>query len=181
MLYEITICGFWCLVPSLVMSYSLSFVGYNQRRKLTRKIVDWFINHRKLNRFNIFIDVNDRRCRNADGNNGTCSTLDGLSRPRMFEIELDNTLDDDEYTTTLFHELTHMEQRLRKRHQYRVNWKDYSKWKGKKVKDDIPYDLLPWEIEANEQEKKLSDEYSSSLLKNDDDDREAYHKIPERY
>ena len=170
MLYEITICGFWCLVPSLVMSYSLSFVGYNQRRKLTRKIVDWFINHRKLNRFNIFIDVNDRRCRNADGNNGTCSTLDGLSRPRMFEIELDNTLDDDEYTTTLFHELTHMEQRLRKRHQYRVNWKDYSKWKGKKVKDDIPYDLLPWEIEANEQEKKLSDEYSSSLL-NDQDER----------
>ncbi len=169
------------MVSPLVMSYSLSFVGYNQRRKLTRNVVEWFINRRKLNRFNIFIDINDRRCRNADGNNGTCSTLDGLSRPRMFEIEMDNTLDDKEYTTTLFHELTHMEQRLRKRHQYRVNWKDYSKWKGKKVTDDIPYDLLPWEIEANEQEKKLSDEYSASLLKNDDDEREAYHKIPSRY
>ena len=168
------------MVSSLVMSYSLSFVGYNQRRKLTRNVVEWFINCRKLNRFSIFIDVNDRRCRNADGNNGTCSTLDGLYRPRMFEIEMDNTLDDEEYTTTLFHELTHMEQRLRKRHQYRVGWKDYSKWKGKKIKDDIPYDLLPWEIEANEQEKKLTDEYSSSLL-NDQDEREAYHKIPKRY
>ena len=103
------------MVSSLVMSYSLSFVGYNQRRKLTRNVVEWFINRRKLNRFSLFIDVNDRRCRNADGNNGTCSTLDSLSRPRMFEIEMDNTLDDAEYTTTLFHELTHMEQRLRKR------------------------------------------------------------------
>ena len=82
----------------------------------------------------------------------------------MFEIEMDNTLDDAEYTTTLFHELTHMEQRLRKRHQYRVGWKDYSKWKGKKVNDDIPYALLPWEIEANQQEEKLTTEYISSLL-----------------
>ena len=152
------------MVPSLVMSYSLSFVGYNQRRKLTRNVVDWFINRQKLTRFNIFIDINDRRCRNADGNNGTCSTLDSLSRPRMFEIEMDNTLDDAEYTTTLFHELTHMEQRLRKCHQYRVGWKDYSKWEGKKVNEDIPYALLPWEIEANEQEEKLTTEYISSLL-----------------
>ena len=152
------------MVPSLVMSYSLSFVGYNQRRKLTRDVVDWFINRQKLTRFNIFIDINDRRCRNTEGNNGTCSTLDGLARPRMFEIEMDNTLDDAEYTTTLFHELTHMEQRLRKRHQYRVGWKDYSKWKGKKVNEDIPYALLPWEIEANEQEEKLTTEYISSLL-----------------
>ena len=152
------------MVPSLVMSYSLSFVGYNQRRKLTRNVVDWFINRQKLTRFNIFIDINDRRCRNTEGNNGTCSTLDGLARPRMFEIEMDNTLDDAEYTTTLFHELTHMEQRLRCKHQYRVGWKDYSKWKGKKVNEDIPYALLPWEIEANEQEEKLTTEYISSLL-----------------
>ena len=146
------------------MSYSLSFVGYNQRRKLTRNVVDWFINRQKLTRFNIFIDINDRRCRKTEGNNGTCSTLYGLARPRMFEIEMDNTLDDAEYTTTLFHELTHMEQRLRKRHQYRVGWKDYSKWEGKKVNEDIPYALLPWEIEANEQEEKLTTEYISSLL-----------------
>ena len=146
------------------MSYSLSFVGYNQRRKLTRNVVDCFINRQKLTMFNIFIDINDRRCRNTEGNNGTCSTLDGLARPRMFEIEMDNTLDDAEYTTTLFHELTHMEQRLRKRHQYRVGWKDYSKWEGKKVNEDIPYALLPWEIEANEQEEKLTTEYISSLL-----------------
>ena len=152
------------MVPSLVMSYSLSFVGYNQRRKLTRDVVDWFINRQKLTRFNIFIDINDRRCRNTEGNNGTCSTLDGLARPRMFEIEMDNTLDDAEYTTTLFHELTHMEQRLRCKHQYRVGWKDYSKWKGKKVNEDIPYALLPWEIEANQQEEKLTTEYISSLL-----------------
>ena len=155
------------MVPSLVMSYSLSFVGYNQRRKLTRNVVDWFINRQKLTRFNIFIDINDRRCRNTEGNNGTCSTLDGLARPRMFEIEMDNTLDDAEYTTTLFHELTHMEQRLRKRHQYRVGWKDYSKWEGKKVNEDIPYALLPWEIEANEQEEKLTTEYFASLLIHD--------------
>ena len=155
------------MVSSLVMSYSLSFVGYNQRRKLTRNVVDWFINRQKLTRFNIFIDINDRRCRNTEGNNGTCSTLDGLARPRMFEIEMDNTLDDAEYTTTLFHELTHMEQRLRKRHQYRVGWKDYSKWEGKKVNEDIPYALLPWEIEANEQEEKLTTEYFASLLIHD--------------
>ena len=48
--------------------------------------------------------------------------------------------------------------------QYRVGWKDYSKWKGKKVKDDIDYALLPWEVEANEQEEKLTCEYLTSLL-----------------
>ena len=85
----------------------------------------------------------------------------------MFEIEMDNTLDDAEYTTTLFHELTHMEQRLRCKHQYRVGWNDYSKWKGKKVNEDIPYALLPWEIEANEQEEKLTTEYFASLLIHD--------------
>ena len=169
------------MVSPLVMSYSLSFVGYNQRRKLTRNVVEWFINCRKLNRFSLFIDVNDRRCRNTEGNNGTCSTLDSVSRPRMFEIEMDNNLEDGEYIKTLFHELTHMEQRLRKKHQYRVSWKDYSKWKGKKVNDDIAYDLLPWEIEANEQEEKLTDEYVASLLNEEDDEREAYHKIPPRY
>jgi len=146
------------------MSYSLSFVGYHQRRKLTRNVVNWFINHQKLNRFNIFLDINDRRCRNVDGNNGTCGILDDLHRPREFEIEMDNMQDDDEYISTLLHELTHVEQRVRGKHQYRVGWKDYSKWKGKRIEDNIPYDLLPWEIEAYEQEKKLTCEYFASLL-----------------
>jgi|TARA_B100000686_G_C16585429_1_gene860432 hypothetical protein len=76
---------------------------------------------------------------------------------------MDNTQDDEEYISTLLHEMTHVEQRLRNKHQQRFTWKDYSKWEGREVKDDIPYDDLPWEIEAFAQEKKLTQEYLKSL------------------
>ena len=61
------------------MSYSISFAGYNQRRRITRSVINWFINHQGIDRFNIFIDIIDRRCRNTDGCNGTCTTTGDLS------------------------------------------------------------------------------------------------------
>ena len=145
------------------MSYSISFAGYNQRRRITRSVINWFINHQGIDRFNIFIDIIDRRCRNTDGCNGTCTTTGDLARPRWFEIEMDNTQDDEEYVSTLLHEMTHVEQRLRNKHQQRFAWKDYSKWEGREIKDDIPYEDLPWEIEAFTQEKILTHEYLKSF------------------
>ena len=112
------------------MSASISFRGYKQRRKLARSVVEWFFNHRKLNRFNVFLDIIDRRCRSTDAINGSCSTVDCMSRPRWFDIEMDNTQSESDYVATLIHELVHVEQRLRGRHQHRVAWPDYSKWEG---------------------------------------------------
>ena len=137
------------------MSASISFRGYKQRRKLARSVVEWFFNHRKLNRFNVFLDIIDRRCRSTDAINGSCSTVDCMSRPRWFDIEMDNTQSDSDYITTLIHELVHVEQRLRGRHQHRVAWTDYSKWEGSVVSDDTPYRQQPWEIEAYRLEDKL--------------------------
>ena len=146
------------------MSYSLSFVGYNQRRKLTRSVIQWFIQQRSLGRFKFFLDINDRRCRSVDGNSGTCSTLDSISNPRMFEIEIDNTQDEKEYVSTLFHELIHVEQRLRGYHQHRYSWTDYCKWKGEVVTDDVPYKDQPWEKEARKWEKRLTRMYFSAMI-----------------
>ena len=137
------------------MSASISFRGYKQRRKLARSVVEWFFNHRKLNRFNVFLDIIDRRCRSTDSINGSCSTVDCMSRPRWFDIEMDNTQSESDYVATLIHELVHVEQRLRGRHQHRVAWTDYSKWEGSVVSDDTPYRQQPWEIEAYRLEDKL--------------------------
>ena len=43
------------------MSCYVTFGGYRNRKRITRNAIEWFIQHRKLNRFNTFIHVVDKR------------------------------------------------------------------------------------------------------------------------
>ena len=90
---------------------------------------------------------------------GACITIDGGKRPRYFEIEMENRLDNEEqYLTTLFHELIHVEQRLRGTHQIQYctrTSRTVNKWHGDVVSPETKYMDEPWEIEAYSMEKQL--------------------------
>ena len=139
------------------MSCYVTFGGYRNRKRIARDAIEWFLQHRKLNRFNTFVHIVDKRLWPED--DGACIAIDRQSNPRFFEIEMENRLDNKEqYLTTLFHELTHMEQRLRGTHQMQYctrTCRTVNKWHGDVVSPETKYMDEPWEIEAYEREKLL--------------------------
>ena len=70
----------------------------------------------------------------VDGADGYCLQTD----TREFEIEIDRRLQGDDFLTTVFHEMVHVKQGVRK------------EWKFNEVsyKTDEEYRNLPWEVEA---------------------------------
>ena len=70
------------------MSCYVTFGGYRNRKRITRAAIEWFIQHRKLNRFNTFIHVIDKRLWPED--DGACITVGVQSNPRYFEMEMNN-------------------------------------------------------------------------------------------
>ena len=92
---------------------------------------------------------------------GCIHSIDQLSRPRFFEIEMDNQQDNTSYVTTLCHELTHFEQRLRGK--WKQQWKKdkvENKWCSKIVSSDTKYMDEPWEIEAHKLEEEYYEKYN---------------------
>ena len=149
------------------MSCYITFGGYRNRKRLTKSVIEWFVADRKLNRFNTFVHIVDKRLWHQ-GNDGTCLSIDELSRPRYFEIELENRLDNKEqYLTTLFHELRHVEQRLRGTHVQRFSTRHsrvVNKWKGEMVPPETEYMDEPWEIDAYKMESVFFKEYQDAKL-----------------
>ena len=143
------------------MPVSVSFSGYRNLKRLVRDAIAWFVEHRNLNRLVFHVDVKDRRCwhENMDG---ACTTTSSLSFPREFLIELDNRLDHKQYLITLFHELMHVEQRLRNRHQQRFMPKFTNKWMGEIISGDTSYEDEPWEVEAFAMQEELCNAYLTS-------------------
>ena len=136
------------------MSAHVTFGGYRNRKRIARPAIQWFLQHRKLNRFNTFIHVVDRRMED----DGACVSIDGHWRPRYFEVEMDNRLNPKDYLSTLFHELVHVEQRLRGTHKMRYDarlCRTVNKWKGKVVPPETAYMDEPWEVEAYGMETQL--------------------------
>mgnify|MGYP003110627645 FL=1 len=136
------------------MSCYVTFGGYRCRKRVARHIVKWFLEYRKLSRFNTFVHIIDKRLwgRKMDG---CIHTIDQLKKPRFFEIEIENRLSLDEYITTLIHELIHFEQRLRGEHQVSfcpLTTKMINKWHGKEL-PPLDYCEEPWEIDAYQREK----------------------------
>ncbi len=141
------------------MSCYVTFGGYRNRKRIARDAIEWFLQHRKLNRFNSYIHIVDRRLK---GDDGACMSIDGLRRPRYFEIEIDNRLNVKEYLSTLFHELIHVEQRLRGTHKMRYDarlCRTINRWKGNLIPPETKYMDEPWEKEAYELEKLLYQSY----------------------
>jgi len=131
----------------------LETTGYNYSRRRCEDIVIWFV-AKYLPRHKIDIRVNHRGLK-REGVLGWCSVIDSDSRPRDFEIELQNGMDILSYTETLLHELWHVYQHvkgnLKDKHGKRL-------WKGIDH-TETDYSDQPWEIEALQMESKLFKEY----------------------
>ena len=112
------------------------FIG----KYLPRHKIDNTVNHRGLLREGVF---------------GRCTVLDSDSRPRDFEIELHNRMDVHHYAQTLLHELwhgyQHVKGKLKDKRGKRL-------WKGIDH-TETDYSDQPWEIEAQQMELKLFEEY----------------------
>ena len=138
------------------MSVTLSFSGYRHRKRLVRPAVDWFVSN-FIGKHELTIDIVDKGL-NREGMYGSCAILDSCYRPRWFEIEMNNTLDDLAYLTTLFHELIYVKQRVLGEHKTKYQ-KDY--WFGKYINPDTSYFDLPHEVEAHQLEDSVTELYLS--------------------
>ena len=134
------------------MSY-ITTSGYGYRKRICEDVTSWFLN-RFFPRHKITVDIVHRGLKREQAY-GYCDTVGESYRPRHFLIELDTYMDEELYTKTLLHELTHLKQwvvgSLRSR---------YGKmYYGKECVEDIEYWYKPHEIEAREQEETLYLEY----------------------
>ena len=137
--------------------YYLSYSGYNYSKRRCERIVDWFVN-RYLPRHKLIINV-DHRGLLREGVFGWMWAADCDYRPRDFEIEVHNRLDEEHYTKTLLHELWHVYQHvkgaLRDKHGKRL-------WKGIDH-SETDYEDQPWEKDALKMEEVLYKKYTSYL------------------
>ena len=128
--------------------------GYNYSKRRCADVVNWFVD-KYLPRHKIEIAVHHRGLL-REGVYGWCSVTDCDWRPRAFEIELHNQMDVELYIQTLLHELWHVYQHVQ------GNLKDkHGKrhWRGTDH-TETDYSDQPWEVEAQEMEIKLYNEYS---------------------
>ncbi len=137
--------------------YYLSYSGYNYSKRRCERIVDWFVN-RYLPRHKLIINV-DHRGLLREGVFGWMWAADCDYRPRDFEIEIHNHMDEEHYTKTLLHELWHLYQHvkgaLRDKHGKRL-------WKGIDH-SETDYEDQPWEQQAHQMEDVLYEEYLTNL------------------
>ena len=86
---------------------------------------------------------------------GFCTVMDCDHRPREFLIEMETTLNEEQYVTVLLHELWHVWQHvngsLRDKRGVR-HWKNVDA-------DHLSYEDQPWEHEAEKMEKVLYNDY----------------------
>ena len=134
-----------------------SHSGYNYSQRRCERIVDWFVN-RYLPRHKLSINV-DHKGLLREGVFGWMWAADCDYRPRDFEIEIHNHMDEEHYTKTLLHELWHLYQHvkgaLRDKHGKRL-------WKGIDH-SETDYADQPWEQQAHQMEDVLYEEYLTNL------------------
>jgi len=131
--------------------------GYNYSKRRCADIVEWFVEH-YLPRHKLDITVNHRGLM-REGVYGWCTVLDSNSRPREFEIELHNKMEEKLYTQTLLHELWHVYQHVK------GNLKDKRGkrlWKGIDH-TETDYSDQPWEVEARSLETVLYWKYHGKM------------------
>ena len=90
-----------------------------------------------------------------EGVYGWCSIQDCDWRPRSFLIEIHNRLSKEDYMKTIFHEMQHILQHIRGDLRDK---RGIRCWKGIDC-SDLEYSQQEWEIEANQRELDLYEEY----------------------
>lgn len=127
--------------------------GYSYSHKHCYALVMWFC-EKYLPRHKIEIEVLHRGLV-REGVYGWCSIQDCDWRPRSFLIEIHNRLSKEDYMKTLFHEMQHILQHIRGDLRDK---RGIRCWKGIDC-SDLEYSQQEWEIEANQRELELYQEY----------------------
>ena len=134
------------------MSY-FTTSGYGYSKLLCEDVTSWFLN-RFFPRHKITLDIVHRGLK-RECVNGYCDYVGESYRPRHFLIELDTYMDEETYTKTLLHELSHLKQWV----MGSLRAKGGKMYYGKECMEDYDYWYQPHEIEAREQEETLYLEY----------------------
>jgi hypothetical protein len=134
------------------MSYIQTF-GYGYRKRLCENVTSWFLN-RFFPRHKIYVDILHRGL-NREHVYGYCDVVGETYRPREFLIELNTYMDDELYTKTLLHELTHLRQWVNGSLKLRYGKMCYCQ----EPVENYSYEDQPHEIEAREQEEILYVEF----------------------
>ena len=122
-------------------------------RRRCKDIVEWF-KAKYMPKHHLHIEVLHRGLKREYAM-GFCSVIDCDHRPRKFLIEMETTLDESNYVSTLLHELWHVYQHvigtLRDKRGVR-HWKSVTA-------SHLEYKDQPWEHEAENMERILFNEY----------------------
>jgi hypothetical protein len=129
--------------------------GYGYSKRLCEDVVCWFVES-YLPKHKLDITVNHRGL-SRELVTGWANIEDNDYRPRCFLIEVHSRLNQEDYITTLLHELWHVYQWVKgdlKERRTRRLWDgiDYS---------EADYEDQPWEQEAKSMESILFDEYKT--------------------
>ena len=131
--------------------------GYNYSKRRCERIVNWFIS-KHLPKHKLEISINHRGLY-REGVYGWVWATDSNYRPRAFEIEMHNFMTAEHYTQTLLHELWHVYQHVKGALKDKYG-KRY--WKGIDY-TETDYSEQPWEVQANQMEEVLYEEYLNYL------------------
>jgi len=134
------------------MSY-ITHSGYGYSKRLCEDVSVWFLN-KFFPRHKIDLEIVHRGLK-REHVYGYCDYVGESYRPREFLIELQTYMDDEIYTKTLLHELTHLRQWVIGS----LRSKRGKMYYGKECVEDFDYWHQPHEIEAREQEETLYLEY----------------------
>ena len=91
----------------------VSTSGYNYSHNRCIGIVEWFVDE-YLSRYKLDINIHHCRLKKRNDVFAWVWYTDCKSRPREFDIEIHNTMNKEDYTKTLLHELWHIYQYVKK-------------------------------------------------------------------
>ena len=132
----------------------ITHYGYGYSKKLCEDVTSWFVNN-FYPRHRIHLEIQHRGMK-RERSFGYCGAVDAKSsRPRNFLIEIDTHMDEELYTKTLLHELTHMAQWIDGSLRCRSGKLYYCQ----EPADKWAYEDQPHEIEARKWEEMLYDRY----------------------
>ena len=134
---------------------NINHCGYGYSKILCEDITSWFVNN-FFPRHKINLTVLHRGLKRECAL-GYCDVMTDVEeyphRPRNFLIELDTYMDEETYSLTLFHELTHMAQWIDGSLRFRDGKMRYCQ----EPVENYDYEHQPHEIEARENEQILYD------------------------